>query len=182
MCIGEILAQEALAQGGLIGAWASRNTSRYARTKPPPSSRHAARGGPSSAARAAKASGHSRDFGLLFGLTFQMLDDLADGDHGLDPRVTTFARGRRNTPTGQRPPLPPSRAPRRSLVFSITCWRTHFLLDTALAVAYLPRLIKCMSWAIFCNAQNCKVEAEKRSLAVLRSKTAKSKPKASNRR
>jgi octaprenyl-diphosphate synthase len=32
------------------------------------------------------------DFGLLFGLTFQMLDDLADRDHGLDPGIDLRSR------------------------------------------------------------------------------------------
>ena len=32
------------------------------------------------------------EFGRLFGLTFQMLDDIADRDHGLDPGVDLRAR------------------------------------------------------------------------------------------
>jgi geranylgeranyl pyrophosphate synthase len=91
MCVGEILAQEAAAPreagaaaGGALGfdeyleIAADKTASLFAAC---------CEGGALVGGCGKEEARALGEFGRLFGLTFQMLDDLADGDHGLDPAI-----------------------------------------------------------------------------------------------
>jgi geranylgeranyl pyrophosphate synthase len=89
MCIGEILAQEAAASGRALGfeEYLEISEDKTASLFAACCEGGALIGGASD--EEARALG---EFGRLFGITFQMLDDLADGDHGLDPAIDLRAR------------------------------------------------------------------------------------------
>jgi len=84
MCVGEILAQEAAASGRTLGL---EEYLEISEDKTASLFSACCEGGAlvgDSGDEGVRALG---EFGLLFGHTFQMLDDLADRDHGLDPDV-----------------------------------------------------------------------------------------------
>jgi octaprenyl-diphosphate synthase len=89
MCVGEILAQEAaaskrgLAFAEYIEICEDKTASLFSAC---------CGGGAIVGGSGEEGIGALGEFGLLFGLTFQMLDDLADGDHGLSPEVDLRAR------------------------------------------------------------------------------------------
>jgi octaprenyl-diphosphate synthase len=91
MCVGEILAQEARAPHGAGDAVArALGFDEYLEIcEDKTASLFAAccEGGALVGGSADEEARALRQFGLLFGLTFQMLDDLADGDHGLGPEA-----------------------------------------------------------------------------------------------
>jgi geranylgeranyl pyrophosphate synthase len=84
MCVGEILAQEALSHGGSLRFEDYVAISEY---KTAAFFASCCEGGGLVGGSGADGVGALREFGLLFGLTFQMLDDLVDRDHGLAPEV-----------------------------------------------------------------------------------------------
>jgi octaprenyl-diphosphate synthase len=89
MCIGEILAQEAEASRESLGfeeylvISEDKTASLFAAC---------CEGGALVGGCGEEGVRRFSEFGLLFGLTFQMLDDLADRDHGLDPGVDLRSR------------------------------------------------------------------------------------------
>ena len=91
MCIGEILAQEAATSGKSLGfeeylvISEDKTASLFA---------SCCEGGAIIGGSGDEGVRGLQEFGLLFGLTFQMLDDLADRDHGLDPGVDLQGRTR----------------------------------------------------------------------------------------
>jgi len=91
MCIGEILAQEAATSGKSLGfeeylvISEDKTASLFA---------SCCEGGAIIGGSGDAGIRGLQEFGLLFGLTFQMLDDLADRDHGLDPGVDLQGRTR----------------------------------------------------------------------------------------
>jgi geranylgeranyl pyrophosphate synthase len=89
MCVGEILAQEVEAARRSLGF---EEYLEISEDKTASLFASCCEGG---ALVGGSGDGESRslgEFGRLFGLTFQMLDDLADRDHGLDPGVDLRAR------------------------------------------------------------------------------------------
>jgi octaprenyl-diphosphate synthase len=84
MCVGEILAQETASSGRSLSfeEYLEISEDKTASLFSACCEGGALVGGASD--EGARALG---EFGLLFGLTFQMLDDLADRDHGLEPGV-----------------------------------------------------------------------------------------------
>jgi octaprenyl-diphosphate synthase len=96
MCVGEILAQEArssdgaaAAAGKVLGFEEYLEISEY---KTASLFAACCEGGALVGGAGEEETGALGEFGLLFGLTFQMLDDLADRDHALDPGIDLRAR------------------------------------------------------------------------------------------
>jgi octaprenyl-diphosphate synthase len=84
MCVGEILAQEAAASGRALGF---EEYLEISEDKTASLFAACCEGGAILGGAGERVARELREFGRLFGLTFQMLDDLADRDHGLDPAV-----------------------------------------------------------------------------------------------
>lgn len=84
MCVGEILAQEREAAGGELGY---EDYLEISEDKTASLFAACCEGGGLVGGAGSGEARALREFGRLFGLTFQMMDDLADGDHGLDPAV-----------------------------------------------------------------------------------------------
>ncbi len=87
MCVGEILAQEAPGRSLGFKEYLEINEDKTASLFS-----SCCVGGALVAGASEEEARNLGEFGLLFGLTFQMLDDLADRDHGLDPAVDLRAR------------------------------------------------------------------------------------------
>ncbi len=84
MCVGEILAQEAEATGKGLGFAEYLEISE---DKTACLFSACCEGGGIIGESSDEGSRALGEFGMLFGLTFQMLDDLADRDHSLDPKI-----------------------------------------------------------------------------------------------
>jgi octaprenyl-diphosphate synthase len=89
MCVGEILAQEAAASGRDLGF---EEYLEISEDKTASLFSACCEGGALVGDSGEEGTRALGEFGLLFGLTFQMLDDLADRDHGLGPDVDLRAR------------------------------------------------------------------------------------------
>ena len=84
MCVGEILAQEAEAAGKGLGF---ADYLEISEDKTACLFSACCEGGGIIGESSDEGSRALGEFGMLFGLTFQMLDDLADRDHSLDPKI-----------------------------------------------------------------------------------------------
>ena len=89
MCVGEILAQEAEATGKGLGFAEYLEISE---DKTACLFSACCEGGGIIGESTDEGSRALGEFGMLFGLTFQMLDDLADRDHSLDPKIDLRGR------------------------------------------------------------------------------------------